>query len=246
MTRINLLPPEKIKVKRKASERSYIWITILIPAVILLLIALLYVQASGKVGQKEKAVQEAKTELADWQAKNSKLQEYKSKQDEVTALEGVIVSALQGRVYWARVLNNVAIMIPSDIWLTQLSGSSEGSSGTGNVNFSGYALQCPNRNLGGFYGYYPDYKPIANWLERMATIPEFARVWLSSATPTRQGTTSVQITAEQSVTGSRVIQFQSTAYLKMETAAIGGVPKTTPAAAPAPSTTEDSNEGEPE
>lgn len=241
MTRINLLPPEKVKAKRKAAERGYLWLAIILPAVVLLLIVLLFMQASGKVGQKDKALQEAKTELADWQAKNSKLQQFKDKQEQITNMESTVVSALQGRVYWGRILNNIAIMIPSDIWLVQLDGNAEGGTG-GSVNFSGFSLQCPNRNLGGMYGYYPDYKPIANWLERMAMIPEFQQVWLSQATPVRQGTDSFVGRDGVTVTGVRVMQFTSTGTLNMENAAIGGVPAPAATAAPAPSTTEGATE----
>lgn len=242
MTKINLLPPEKVKARRGPAQSSYLWLVILLPVLVLVVIVLLYFSASSKVSQKKEALKNAQTELADWQAKNAALQTYKTRQDQITQLESSVVTALQGRVYWARILNNVAITMPSDIWLSSLAGVSGESSAAGNVTFAGYALQCPNRNLGHFYGYFPDYRPIANWLERMATITEFQKVWLSTATPTRQGVNVVQ-TASGDLTGSPVIQFDSVATLDMETAAIGGAP-VAPATTPAtPSTTPESGGG---
>ena len=244
MTKINLLPPEKIKVRRGATTgRSYLWLAILLPLLVLIVIVLLYFQASGKVSQKQKALKDAQTELTDWQSKNAALQQYKTRQDQVTQLQSSVVAALQGRVYWARILNNVAITIPSDIWLSNLAGTSGDTSTAGNVTFAGYALQCPNRNLGDFFGYFPDYKPIANWLERMATIPEFQKVWLSSAAPARQGTVTVITSTGTTVTGSPVIQFNSIATLNMTTAAIGGAPVAPAATQAAPSTTPESTPG---
>lgn len=250
MTKINLLPPEKKKVKRKPAERSFLWLVILLPLIVLVIIVFLYFSANSKVAQKDKALKEAQTELTDWQNKNAALQQYKTRQDQVSTLEASVVTALQGRVYWARILNNIAITMPTDIWITSLVGTSGEATSPGTVEFTGYALQCPNRdNLVHLYPYLPDYKPIANWLERMAQIVEFQRVWLGSAEPTRQGTDiettvddfvrvtpPVQITITN-LTGTRVIQFSSSATLNMDTAAIGGAPKpATPAATPAPST----------
>lgn len=259
MTRINLLPPEKIKVKRKPAERSYLWLVILLPLIAVVLIVVLYMSANSKVAQKEAALKEAQAELTDWQNRNAQLQQYKTRQDEITQLESSVISALQGRVFWARILNNVAITCPTDIWLTSLVGISGDASTAGTVVFQGYALQCPNRdNLKWLYPYLPDYKPIANWLERMATINEFARVWLSNAEPTRQGT-EMEVTVDTfgfvnwpetiltvtEHTGTRVISFGSTATLNMNTATIGGPPAApaTPAA-PAPPAEESTEGGE--
>jgi len=253
MTKINLLPPEKIRVRRKPAERSFLWLVIALPLLVVIVLALLYFQANGKVSQKEQQLKQAQQDLTDIQNKNAALQQYKTQQDKVTQLQNSVVTVLKGRVFWARILNNIAINCPTDIWLTQLSGTSEAT--TGRVTFAGYALQCPNRdNLTRFYPYFPDYKPIANWLERMSQIVEFQSVWLSSAVPARQGsepndingwtfqTTTNPAPKSIDLVGERVIQFNSTATLNLATAAIGGAPAapaTTPAA-PAPSTTEGS------
>lgn len=261
MTKINLLPPEKIRAKRgKPAERSYWWLLVLLPAIVLVIMIVLYIGAGSSVNKKNEQLKEAQQTLTDWQNKNAGLQQYKNRQDQINTLEGSVVTALQGRVYWARILNNIAINCPTDIWLTVLNGSSGQGTTAGTIDFTGYALQCPNRdNLTRFYPYFPDYKPIANWLERMAQITEFGQVWLSNAEPTRQGadpevllnwpfrrTTDPANTllpynqVEQlDFTGVRVIQFSSSATLNMNTATIGG-PKAAPVAAPAaaPATTE--------
>jgi len=239
MTKINLLPPEKVKTKRGvAAQRSYLWLVFVLPLIVIIVLALLYFSASSKVSEKKKALKDAQTELTDWQNKNAALQQYKARQDQITALETSVVSALSGRIYWARILNNVAITIPHDIWLSSLVGTS-GESGTeGTVTFAGYALQCPNRNLGHFFGFFPDYRPIANWLERMATITEFQKVWLSSAVPARQGVNTVTQADGTTISGSPVIQFNSVATLNNATAAIGTTAPATPSTPPpaAPST----------
>jgi len=244
LTRINLLPPEKMKKKgaRAPSGKSYWWLLVVLPLIVVVAMGIWYFSLNSQLKSAENDLAEAKTELADWQAKNQALQQYKARQEEIASIEQVAVKALQGRVYWARILNEIAIMCPKDIWITSLTGTSSGGT-TGTVTFEASALQCPNRWFPGFYyPYYPDYKPVANWLERMAQITEFQRVWLSSAEPAPQGP-SVTIPLDgpdvKSITSSNyIINFSSTATLNMQTAAIGGANKeTAPATTPAtPST----------
>lgn len=236
MTRINLLPPERVKERKRvprAPGRSYAPLLIVLPLIVLVAMGYWWFSMNSKINERNKAIKAAGEELADWQAKNQQLQQYKGRQEEIKTIEQTVVTALAGRVYWARIFNEIAIMCPSNVWLSSLSGTSSGGT-SGTVDFQGYALQCPNRRLGGIYRWYPDYRPIANWLDRMVQIAEFQRIWLASAEPTRQGTVVSTGPDGKQVTGSWVIGFSSQATLNMKTATIGGVAPTT--AAPAPST----------
>ncbi|MDD5447911.1 MAG: hypothetical protein PHO53_01915 [Actinomycetota bacterium] len=191
MTRINLLPPEKIKERKAVSERAYMILAIALPVIVLAIVVIMFISASSEVSKKEEALQTAKDELSEWQSKNQELAQYKQRQEAIAKQEKRVISVLEGRIYWARILNNIAIMCPSDIWLTSLSASSE-EGGSGRVTFSGYALQTPGKTYAtsGTYPHYPDYLPIAAWIERMSQIAEFESIWVSSATPEFEGTTT--------------------------------------------------------
>jgi Tfp pilus assembly protein PilN len=207
-------------VARAPSGRSYWWLLVVLPVIVAVAIGAWYFSLNSQMKKKEDALKAADTELADWQAKNQSLQQYKTRQEQIVSIEQIAVRALQGRVYWARILNNIAIMCPKDIWLTSLSGTSSGGT-SGSVSFEGMALQCSNRLHGTlFYPYYPDYKPIAYWLERMAQISEFQRVWLSNAEPTNIGGTTG--TTGTTVVGTWLMKFSSQATLNMQNATIGG------------------------
>ena len=200
MTKINLLPPEKIKTKKAPGDRSYLWLVIVLPLILLVAMVFWYFSLTSQMSEKNEALDAAKAELSDLQAKNKQLESYKQREEEIASIESAAVSVLQGRIYWARILNNIAIMCPTDIWLRSLTATSEG------VTFSGTALQCPNRDYCGYgiYPHYPDYRPIAGWLDRMAQIEEFASVWLSSATPSFQGavcTAEAGLEVEEPTTG---------------------------------------------
>lgn len=166
-------------------------VAIALPVIVLIIVVMMFISASSQVSQKEEALQTAKDELSEWQSKNQELQQYKQRQEAIAQKEKQVVSVLQGRIYWARILNNIAVMCPSDIWLTSLSASSE-EGGTGKVTFGGYALQTPGKTYAtsGSYPHYPDYLPVAAWLERMSQIAEFESIWVSNATPEFVGTTS--------------------------------------------------------
>lgn len=222
MTRINLLPPEKVKERGRGAGRGMIVLLFVLPLLVLALMGYLWFSANSRVNDKKQVLEQTEQELETVKAKTAALQQYKERQQEIQRIEGTVIQALQGRVFWARILNEIAIMCPNDIWLTSLNGTS--AQGGGQVSFEGYALQCPNRTwmYGSFYPYLPDYRPIAGWLERMAQILEFDRVWLSGAEPTQHGggTTSTG----EIIPGTWLIRFSSTAYLDMDTATIGGVP----------------------
>ena len=215
MTRINLLPPERIKEKRPKRKipkapptRSMAWLIIVLPLLVAGGMGYWWFSLKGGLGAQEETLKKKEVELRDWQAKNKELEQYKVNLDEIVKLESAAVIAIQGKVYWARILNEIAIMCPSNIWLTSLAGTSE-SDGSGEIVFTGYAIQCPNRLMGGLYPYYPDYKPIAYWLERVAQIGEFKRVWLSNTEPYYQETASTWL-----------IDFESKATLNPDTAEV--------------------------
>jgi Tfp pilus assembly protein PilN len=245
LTRINLLPPEMIKERRgrAATERNYLWLVIAMPLLVLILMVLWWFSMGSELSSKQTELDQKNQELADMQAKTAALKQYKDRKEQIKQIEGTVVQVLSGRVYWARILNNVAIMCPLNVWLTSLNGTS--SAGSGTVQFEGNATQCPNRLLGGFFpgmlDYHPDFRPIAGWLDRMAQIEQFQRVWLASAEPTLIGTVPAGTDPGGFVTasfGAWVIRFSSTATLNMKTAAIGTPVSAAPpaGAAPAPST----------
>jgi Tfp pilus assembly protein PilN len=249
LTKINLIPPEKKKEKRRRPGAPggppIAWLLLIIPVIVVILMVMLYLSASNKVKTQQTALKEKQTELADWQSKNAQLAKYSTRQQEIAQTEATVVNALRGRVYWARILNEVAIMIPKDVWLVSLNGTStQNTSGT--VTFEAYALQCPNRLNKGFWSeagedtagnqhwpYLPDYRPVAGWLERMAQISEFQRIWLSSALPAQ-----IQSGAPTTATTSAatwVMRFSSQATLNMDTATVEGTTTSSPtASAPTP------------
>ncbi|MBN1288884.1 MAG: hypothetical protein JXA49_04525 [Actinobacteria bacterium] len=300
MTKINLLPPEKIKKKVGAPGGNLIWLALALPLIVLIAIGVWWFSLGSQVSEKDDEIKSTKQELQDWQAKNKALEQYEVRLQEIKAKEQVVVRAVSGRIYWARILLNIADFCPNDIWLVSINCSSSENEGT--VDFQGYAKQCRNRwnkniddllmvvpgtpdwrrdlhpdnrfhpegTMDGYYTYYPDYRPVANWIEKMEQIEQFARVWVSSAQPEwhafAAATVLYKVPLKEPVydpvtgellgyeevysyydvdEGDYVMSFSSTANLDMPNAAIGKPlgAASAPAAPAQPATQEGAEEG---
>ena len=179
MIRINLLPPE-ITQKRK-DEHRWRWIviaSIVVAVVFAGVFLLLQLQVSMKQGEVASIRQQAA--VLDQQAQ--RFQIFQVKQAELTSRRTIVANALAGRVDWSRLLSEVALVLPSDIYLTQM-GATQPSVGVagapntpGQLTMAGRALDVPNDvpDLG--------YKSIAKLLSRLADLQQLDAVWLTDST----------------------------------------------------------------
>jgi Tfp pilus assembly protein PilN len=177
--RINLLPPE-ITQKRK-DERRWQWVVIggIVVAVVFVgVFALLQLQVSMKQGE----VASVKQQAAVLTEQAQRFQIFQEKQADLTNRRAIVAGALAGRVDWSRLLSEVALVLPSDIYLTQLGATqpaagAAGAPGTpGQFTMAGRALDVPNDvpDLG--------YKSIAKLLSRLADLQQLDAVWLTDST----------------------------------------------------------------
>ena len=86
---------------------------------------------------------------------------------------GALSAALAGRVAWDRVLRQVSLVLPEDVWLTKLSASAPdaGAGGRGGPATSGFTLTGATYSQNG----------VARFLSRLAVIPDLANVRLQSS-----------------------------------------------------------------
>lgn len=178
MIRINLLPPE-ITQKRK-DEQRWRWIviaTIVATVVFAGVFLLLQLQVSMKQGE----VASVKQEAAVLNQQAQRFQIFQEKQADLANRRTIVTNALVGRVDWSRLLSEVALVLPSDVYLTQLGATQPvmavaGAPGTpGQFTMAGRALDVPNDvpDLG--------YKSIAKLLSRLADLQQLDAVWLTDS-----------------------------------------------------------------
>ncbi|HVF52669.1 MAG TPA: PilN domain-containing protein [Actinomycetota bacterium] len=180
MRRIDLLPA--VYAQQRAARRNFA-LVIAGGAVVFLLLVAWWFMIGQQIGS-------AKADLADVQATNAQLQAQIDELAPFAALEAEVVAkrtALQtvmvGDVDWPAIMTEVAMVIPSDVWLESLSASSGAGTSTvptetavididpktaiGRVTFQGRALTMPS---------------VAKWLIRLSTANEFLAAYLQTAT----------------------------------------------------------------
>ncbi|MDO8915437.1 MAG: hypothetical protein Q7W16_05075 [Coriobacteriia bacterium] len=188
MIRINLLPPE-IGQKRK-DEHRWQWVIIggIVAAVVFAgVFMLLQLQVSMKQGE----VASVKQQAAVLGEQAQRFQIFQEKQADLAVRRGIVASALAGRVDWSRLLSEVALVLPSDIYLIQMGAAqplagAAGLPGTpGQLTIGGKALDVPNDvpDLG--------YRSIAKLLSRLAELQQLDGVWLTNSVKPAAATGSI-------------------------------------------------------
>jgi len=119
MRAVNLLPREV--EHRKSRRPSAPLITAFVTFVVVLtVLAAGFFKQSATVSQKRTELQAAKAELALVPAPAAPDTAVSSLNGEQAARVTALQSALNGRVAWDRVLREVSLVLPSDVWLSSL------------------------------------------------------------------------------------------------------------------------------
>jgi Tfp pilus assembly protein PilN len=196
MRQINLLPPE-IAQRRRVRE-----VTLLIGAAGLALVALLVVvflvQAARLAGERGRLDDAKKVNVA-LQGKVNQLQEFAQLELTVQNKQQLLGRLTQNEVRWSELLNDTSLVIPSDVWLTNFSGSIQVASGTtasGDVPIGSLSLA----------GSTFTHLDVAKWLSRLAVVREFTFPYLTLSAKAGEG-------AQQIVTFNSSVDL-STAALR--------------------------------
>jgi Tfp pilus assembly protein PilN len=205
MRRVDLVPASYRERRRQRQTLSAI-------VVVGVVIAVLMLGWWFLLGQQ---IKEKETELASVRAANSKLEEDIAELQRFADLEAEVqakVTALQtvmvGDLNWPKLLTEVAVVVPGEVWLTEMTGSAGATEGAtpvgtetapvriaddsavGRVSFKGRSLSMPG---------------VAKWLIRQMSVKDFQAVWLNSAAFSESG-----------VGGVPVADFDSTIELDTE------------------------------
>lgn len=150
---------------------------------------------------------------------NTALQQQVAGLQGVTALDTqlaqrrtLVTNALADDVAWTRVLQEIATVIPNDVWLTSFQGQKAGASGgtTPSTATAGSTVGAINIAAMGI-----DHTSSARWLLRIGDLPSFTGVWLPSSTkavgqPTVQFTSTANLTPAAKSGQDRLSQYLGT------------------------------------
>lgn len=186
MKAVNLLPREYEQVKKGPSRPVVAGCAAAVLATVVL--AGGYLQASSALGKKNAELGQARVRLAAIPRPVAPPSTATGIPEQRQARVAALSSALSQRVAWDRVLREVSLVLPDDVWLSQLSGQAPAAAADPTAVTTGPAGQGLH-----IVGFTYSQAGVARLLSRLDVIPELERVTLNSSTqsPTDGTTRSV-------------------------------------------------------
>jgi Tfp pilus assembly protein PilN len=193
MRAFNLLPREEARtVKEGASSPVPQVLVALAGVLVFALLAALYLMAGTDVTAKKGQVEDLRAELAAYQAT---AQQQPSVEDKSAALANervgrtnALASALGKRLAWDRLLSEIALVIPDEVSVSQIQGSSPAAAAT-----TASADGSPVTNLT-IIGTTADQASVAEFMARLSVIRQVVAVRLETASESPNDPTQVVFT----------------------------------------------------
>lgn len=172
MRAVNLLPRDEVKRSFEA-KRGVVFGAAGGAALVTVLLVTMTMSAGGAIGEKQAELDGLRAEIAAIPAPTAT---DTGNDDALAAAKGARVgalsSALTSRVPWDRVLRQVSLILPEDVWLTNLTASAAVASATAPAaGASGFTL------IGSTYSQ----NGVARFLSRLSVIPDLKNVRLQSS-----------------------------------------------------------------
>ena len=192
MRAVNLLPRDDRRQRSGPAQKNPLLVggvagTVLVTAII----AAAFLLASGGVADNQGRYDAAQAELAATPAPPPTNAQATQLDQEKNARITALSSALAGRLAWDRVLREVSLVLPDDVWLTSLSAQAPAAAATPGAS-AGFTLNGRTYSHDG----------VARLLARLAVVPHLANVQLLH---------SASATSE---TGRKVVEFSINANVK--------------------------------
>ena len=180
MRAVNLLP--KVDQTRTTRKQN---VPVLISSAVIVLVAGLigvsYLSAKGTAETKQSELDGAKTELsllpsvADINAKDAPRRTLRTEHD---ARVAALSSALSRRVAWDRILREISLVLPDDVWLRTMSASSPTPAAGASPAATPAGLP-PTLMI--MEGSTYSHDAVARLITRLSVIPDLRNVWLSKS-----------------------------------------------------------------
>ena len=172
MRAVNLLPRDEVKRSFEA-KRGVVFGSAAGAALVTVMLVTMTMSAGGAIGEKQAELDGLRAEIA---AIPSPTAQETGNDDALAAAKGARIgalsSALTSRVAWDRVLRQVSLILPEDVWLTNLSAQAPTAAAAAPAAAaSGFTLTGSTYSQNG----------VARFLSRLAVIPDLENVRLQSS-----------------------------------------------------------------
>jgi Tfp pilus assembly protein PilN len=170
MRAVNLLPREEAKRSFEA-KRGVVFGAVGGTALATAVLASMLMSAGGTVNAKQSELDSLRAQIAAIPPAEVK----DTSDDDALAADkgarvGALSAALSGRIAWDRVLRQVSLVLPEDVWLTNLAAVAPGGT-TAAALGTGFTLTGATYSQNG----------VARFLSRLAVVPDLANVRLQSS-----------------------------------------------------------------
>jgi Tfp pilus assembly protein PilN len=194
MRAVNLLPREQV-VQRREPRNPVVLVASIGGAVVLLALVAGFLLANRSVDRQKQALASARAELAITPAKKMSAQTQSFRSSVLSQREErslALATALGDRVAWDRILRRMALVMPDDVWLTSLVGTTPLQSSTATTAASAATATTPSvlpptPTALTLQGYTYSQASVARLLERLQVLPDLKNVQLKQALTSNVG-----------------------------------------------------------
>jgi Tfp pilus assembly protein PilN len=189
MRRIDLLPPV---YEQKRRESRNILFVLAAGVLVLLLLGGYWFYLGTQISDQKNVLADVQARNATIQADIDALQRFADLQAEVDAKRTALQLVMAGDIDWPAIMTEVAMVIPGEVWLTNLNASAGATEGAAPVGTETAAIDIePNPQVGriSFSGTALSMPGVAKWLLRLESVKEFFAVYLGAASASGDGTT---------------------------------------------------------
>jgi Tfp pilus assembly protein PilN len=181
--RINLLPPER-ELRRRARQLTATIIAAGMALVVLL--GLIYGAETLRAHSEQNKLKAQQAQNAALQSQVTQLSRFAQKEADLNQKTKLLSTLTADEVRWSVVLADVSLLIPSDVWLTNFTGSVAAS-------IQGAPGAAASQSIGTIQltGVTFSHLDVAKWLTRLAQIEAFANPYLSLSSKGVISTTDV-------------------------------------------------------
>lgn len=155
--KINLLPPE-IR-KRRKMEQTVVFL-ILGFFVFLALLTTFTLGLSFKASQEETKLRGLEAKTAKFESQIKKYQVFRERKEEVNKHKEALAKAIRKEISWYKLLNEVSMIVPSEVWLEKIEVDEEG------ITFKGFTYQQPS---------------VAKFMVRLSDLEYLSDLWLEES-----------------------------------------------------------------
>jgi Tfp pilus assembly protein PilN len=168
MVRINLLPREILEKRRWDRWYPYIFVG---AAIAIVIVGVTWGILQYQMIQKNNELQTTNETIAQLNKQADSFAIFEQQQQQLEARQKVIDGALAGRVDMARLAEEVSLILPDEVWISQVTAGEQ----TG-LTMSMFTLASKEDKFD------RSFKSVAKTLVRLASLEQLKDVWLTSAT----------------------------------------------------------------